>query len=175
MAALPFALMFNRIFDGIGRPFFGWLSDRIGRENTMALAFVIGAIALFTLSQAGSNPVTFVVMTALYFGVYGEIFSLFPATQGDTFGAQYAAANAGMLYTAKGAGSLLVPFAAALALASGWHTVFMIAVIFNLVAAAIGLFVLKPMRVKHFAAVRAEVASGDIAAGRAPLQHAPGS
>ncbi len=175
MAALPFALMFNRIFDGIGRPFFGWLSDRIGRENTMALAFIIGAIALFTLSQAGSNPVTFVVMTALYFGVYGEIFSLFPATQGDTFGAQYAAANAGMLYTAKGAGSLLVPFAAAIAMSSGWHTVFMIAVVFNLVAAAIGLFVLKPMRVKHFAAVRAETASADTAGGRAPLQHAPGS
>ena len=104
----------SRIFDGIGRPFFGWLSDRIGRENTMALAFLIGGDALFTLRRrCGRNPVASCWSTALYFGVYGEIFSLFPATQGDTFGAQFAAANAGMLYTAKGAGSLLVPFCGA--------------------------------------------------------------
>src|ERR1700722_11321673 len=83
MAALAFALSLNRIFDGVGRPFFGWLSDQIGREYTMAIAFFIGAAALYTLSQSGSNPVTFVLVTALYFGVYGEIFSLFPATQGD--------------------------------------------------------------------------------------------
>ena len=110
MPALVFALSLNRIFDGVGRPFFGWLSDQIGREYTMALAFFIGAVALFTLSQSGTNPVVFVLVTALYFGVYGEIFSLFPATQGDTFGSKFAAANAGMLYTAKGAGALLVPY-----------------------------------------------------------------
>src|SRR5579863_8061080 len=115
MPALVFALSLNRIFDGVGRPFFGWLSDQIGRENTMALAFTLGAIALFTLSQSGSNPVVFVLVTALYFGVFGEIYSLFPATQGDTFGGRYAAANAGLLYTAKGAGALLVPFATAMA------------------------------------------------------------
>src|SRR6202041_3904144 len=110
MAALAFALSLQRIFDGVGRPFFGWLADQIGREYTMALAFLIGAAALFTLSQiGGTNPLMFVLVTALYFGVYGEIFSLFPATQGDTFGSKYAAANNGMLYTAKGAGSLLVP------------------------------------------------------------------
>ena len=96
MPALVFALSLNRIFDGVGRPFFGWLSDRIGREYTMALAFVIGAAALFTLGQVATHPSAFVLITALYFGVYGEIFSLFPATQGDTFGARYAAANAGM-------------------------------------------------------------------------------
>jgi OFA family oxalate/formate antiporter-like MFS transporter len=115
MPALVFALSLNRIFDGVGRPFFGWLSDQIGREYTMALAFFIGAGALFMLSQSGSNPVVFVLVTALYFGVYGEIFSLFPATQGDTFGSKFAASNAGMLYTAKGAGALLVPVAAAIA------------------------------------------------------------
>src|SRR6202034_3202611 len=80
MPALGFALFLNRIFDGVGRPFFGWLSDQIGRAYTMALAFLIGAGALFTLSRSGSNPVIFVLVTALYFGVYGEIFSLFPAT-----------------------------------------------------------------------------------------------
>ena len=155
MPALVFALALNRIFDGIGRPFFGWLSDRIGREYTMALAFVIGAIALFTLGQVGTNPSAFVLITAIYFGVYGEIFSLFPATQGDTFGARYAAANAGMLYTAKGAGALLVPIATALAKANGWETVFVIGMCFNLLAAVLALVVLKPMRARHFAAAAA--------------------
>jgi OFA family oxalate/formate antiporter-like MFS transporter len=151
MAALAFALMLNRIFDGVGRPFFGWLSDQIGREYTMAIAFTIGAIALYVLNQSGTNPATFVLVTALYFGVYGEIFSLFPATQGDTFGSKYAAANAGMLYTAKGAGALLVPIAAGISKEHGWGAVFGIAMAFNLVAAALALFVLKPMRARHFA------------------------
>ena len=150
MPALVFALSLNRIFDGFGRPFFGWLSDQIGREYTMALAFFIGAGALFTLSQSGSNPVVFVIVTALYFGVYGEIFSLFPATQGDTFGSKYAASNAGMLYTAKGAGALLVPIAAGLAKNHGWGMVFSIAMTFNIVAGLLALFVLKPMRARHF-------------------------
>jgi MFS transporter, OFA family, oxalate/formate antiporter len=154
MPALVFALSLNRIFDGVGRPFFGWVSDYIGREHTMAIAFVIGAGALFALSHFGTDPVVFVLVTALYFGVFGEIYSLFPATQGDTFGARFAAANAGMLYTAKGAGALLVPFAAALAAKRGWNAVFTIAMIFNLLAACIGLFILKPMRVRHFAASR---------------------
>jgi OFA family oxalate/formate antiporter-like MFS transporter len=151
MAALAFALSLNLIFDGVGRPFFGWLSDQIGREYTMALAFFIGAAALYTLSQSGTNPVLFVLVTALYFGVYGEIFSLFPATQGDTFGAKYAAANAGMLYTAKGAGALLVPVAAGLSKAHGWSAVFTLAMTFNVIAALLALFVLKPMRLRHFA------------------------
>jgi len=154
LPALVFALSLNRIFDGVGRPFFGWLSDQIGREYTMALAFFIGAAALFTLNQSGSNPVIFVLVTALYFGVYGEIFSLFPATQGDTFGAKFAASNAGMLYTAKGAGALLVPVAAGIAKAHGWAAVFSIAMTFNVIAGLMALFVLKPMRVKHFAKSR---------------------
>ena len=151
LPALVFALSLNRIFDGVGRPFFGWLSDQIGREYTMALAFFIGAVALFVLSQSGSNPAVFVLITALYFGVYGEIFSLFPATQGDTFGSQYAASNAGMLYTAKGAGALLVPIAADIAKIHGWGAVFTIAMTFNVVAGLLALFVLRPMRLRHFA------------------------
>ncbi|MEA3151116.1 MAG: transporter, family, oxalate/formate antiporter [Gammaproteobacteria bacterium] len=154
MPALVFALSLNRIFDGVGRPFFGWLSDQIGREYTMALAFLVGAASLFILSQSGANPVVFVIVTALYFGVYGEIFSLFPATQGDTFGSKYAASNAGMLYTAKGAGALLVPIAAGIAKTHGWGTVFSIAMTFNVIAGLLALFVLKPMRLRHFAKSR---------------------
>jgi MFS transporter, OFA family, oxalate/formate antiporter len=173
MAAGVFAITLNRIFDGVGRPFFGWVSDNIGRENTMAIAFVIGAACFFTIGRAGTTPVVFVLVTAIYFGVFGEIYSLFPATQGDTFGAGYATTNAGMLYTAKGAGSLLVPFAVGLAISKGWNTVFAIGMIFNLLAAAIGLFILKPMRTRHFAAIRAEAGSA-APAGGATLQHAPG-
>ncbi len=148
--ALVFALSLNRIFDGVGRPFFGWVSDQIGRENTMAIAFTIGAAALFTLTRSGASPVLFVLITALYFGVFGEIYSLFPATQGDTFGGKFAAANAGMLYTAKGTGAIVALGAAYVAKTAGWNTVFMIAMCFNLTAALIGLLVLKPMRARHF-------------------------
>lgn len=153
-AALTLALQLNRIFDGVGRPFFGWVSDQIGRENTMGIAFLLGAAALWSLTRFATDPAAFVLITALYFGVFGEIYSLFPATQGDTFGAKYAAANAGMLYTAKGAGSLLTPVAAGIAASSGWNSVFMIAMTFNLLAAALGLFVLKPMRARHFERAR---------------------
>jgi MFS transporter, OFA family, oxalate/formate antiporter len=169
MPALGFALFLNRIFDGIGRPFFGWLSDQIGREYTMALAFSIGAIALITLSRSGGNPVVFVFVTALYFGVYGEIFSLFPATQGDTFGSKFAAANNGMLYTAKGAGSLLVPVAALLAKGHGWNFVFMVFVTGNIIAALMALFILKPMRAAHFA--KSRVAFPGSAAAAAPVRN----
>jgi MFS transporter, OFA family, oxalate/formate antiporter len=161
MPALVFALSLSRIFDGVGRPFFGWLSDQIGREYTMALAFLIGAAALFALSQSGSNPGLFVLITALYFGVYGEIFSLFPATQGDTFGSKYAAANSGMLYTAKGTGALLVPIAASIAKVHGWDTVFTLAMTFNVVAGLMALVVLKPMRTRHFANSRLAFPTAD--------------
>jgi OFA family oxalate/formate antiporter-like MFS transporter len=154
LPSLVFAIQLSRIFDGVGRPFFGWLSDQIGREYTMALAFFVGAAALFTLSQVGHNAFVFVLVTALYFGVYGEIFSLFPATQGDTFGSKFAATNAGMLYTAKGTASLLVPFAAGIAAAHGWGTVFYAAMTFNVMAALLALLVLRPMRIRHFARIR---------------------
>jgi MFS transporter, OFA family, oxalate/formate antiporter len=166
LPALVFAIALNRIFDGIGRPFFGWVSDHIGRENTMAIAFLIGALAFFVLSHIGANPALFCLVTALYFGVFGEIYSLFPATQGDTFGAKFAASNAGLLYTAKGAGALLVPVATGIAASQGWGLVFMIGMCFNITAALLGLFALKPMRVRHFAASRAAFPTADSAALR---------
>jgi MFS transporter, OFA family, oxalate/formate antiporter len=146
LMALTFAISLDRIFDGFGRPLFGYISDNIGRENTMAIAFGIGAVSLLTISSYGHNPIVFVLATALYFGVFGEIYSLFPATCGDTFGSKYAATNAGMLYTAKGTASLLVPLASVLAAKSGWSAVFVVAVSLNVTAALLALFAIKPLR-----------------------------
>jgi OFA family oxalate/formate antiporter-like MFS transporter len=146
MAALTFAISLDRIFDGFGRPFFGWVSDNIGREHTMAIAFTIGAISLLTLANYGREPMVFVLASAVYFGVFGEIYSLFPATSGDTFGAKYAKTNNGMLYTAKGTASLLVPLASILAASYGWSAVFVVAVALNVLAALSALFVIKPLR-----------------------------
>ena len=146
MAALTFAISLDRIFDGFGRPFFGWVSDQIGREHTMFIAFGTAAAMLLTLSSYGHVPVVFVLATAVYFGVFGEIYSLFPATCGDTFGVKYATTNNGMLYTAKGTASLLVPLASIVATSYGWQAVFVIAVALNATAALMALFVIKPLR-----------------------------
>jgi OFA family oxalate/formate antiporter-like MFS transporter len=146
MAALTFAISLDRIFDGFGRPFFGWVSDHIGREHTMFIAFSTAALMVLTLSVYGHIPIVFVLATAVYFGVFGEIYSLFPATSGDTFGVKYATTNNGMLYTAKGTASLLVPLASMIAASYGWQAVFVIVVALNAAAALLALFVIKPMR-----------------------------
>jgi OFA family oxalate/formate antiporter-like MFS transporter len=145
-AALTVAIQLDRIFDGFGRPFFGWVSDNIGRENTMFIAFGTGALMLLTLSVYGHHPIVFAIATAVYFGVFGEIYSLFPATSGDTFGAKFATTNNGILYTAKGTASQLVPIASLVAANYGWNALFLIAVGLNATAALMALFVIKPMR-----------------------------
>ncbi|RQH10988.1 oxalate/formate MFS antiporter [Bradyrhizobium sp. RP6] len=146
MAALTFAISLDRIFDGFGRPFFGFVSDTIGREHTMFIAFGTAALMLLTLSAYGHIPIVFVLATAIYFGVFGEIYSLFPATCGDTFGAKFATTNNGMLYTAKGTASLLVPLSSVISTAYGWKAVFVVAVALNATAALMALFVIKPLR-----------------------------
>jgi MFS transporter, OFA family, oxalate/formate antiporter len=147
LPALTFALTIDRVLNGITRPFFGWVSDQIGRELTMLIAFGLEAIGILALYKLGQDPVLFVVLTGVVFFAWGEIYSLFPSTCADTFGAKYAAANAGLLYTAKGTASLLVPLSSVLAAATGgWHAVFMVASALNALAALSAWFVLRPMR-----------------------------
>ncbi len=147
LPALTFALAIDRILNGITRPFFGWVSDNIGRELTMLIAFALEAIGIMALSMYGRDPVTFVILTGLVFFAWGEIYSLFPSTSADAFGTEYAAANAGMLYTAKGTASLLVPLGNVLASWTGsWNAVFVVASGMNAVAALMAWFVLRPMR-----------------------------
>jgi len=149
LPALTFALTIDRVLNGICRPFFGWVSDQIGRENTMFIAFLLEGIGIYALLYFATNPVLFVILSGLVFFAWGEIYSLFPATCTDLYGKKYATTNYGMLYTAKGTAALLVPLANVLTSATGsWHAVFYVAAILNIVAAIMALVVLKPMRRK---------------------------
>ena len=148
MAALPFALTFDRITNGLTRPFFGWVSDRIGRENTMAIAFTLEAFAIAVLLVFRENAYAFALLSGLVFFAWGEIFSLFPSTLTDTFGTKHATTNYGFLYMAQGVGSLLGGPVAALIhdSAGNWVPVFCIAIGLDLITAALAWFVLKPAR-----------------------------
>src|SRR6266852_1295735 len=115
MPALVFALSADRLVNGVCRPFWGWVSDHIGREKTMTMAFGLEAVAIFILIKTAHNPLMFVIFSAFTFFGWGEIFSLFPATVGDFFGRKHATANYGFLYTAKGTASVFVPIGSALA------------------------------------------------------------
>ena len=149
LPALTFALTIDRVLNGLTRPFFGWVSDKIGREQTMTLCFSFECVGILGLYYLGHDPVMFVLLTGLVFFAWGEIYSLFPSTNADTFGSTFAAGNAGLLYTAKGTASLLVPLSSVLMAATGgWEAVFWVASILNGTAAILAWFVLRPMRRK---------------------------
>jgi OFA family oxalate/formate antiporter-like MFS transporter len=115
MPALVFALSADRLVNGLCRPFWGWISDHIGREMTMTVAFGLEAIAIYVLLRFAQNPLMFVIFSAFTFFGWGEIYSLFPALCGDFFGRKHATQNYGFLYTAKGTASVFVPVGSALA------------------------------------------------------------
>jgi OFA family oxalate/formate antiporter-like MFS transporter len=144
---LTVALLVDNIANGAARPLFGWISDHIGRENTMAIAFGLGGVSYWLLGSAGSSPWAFVVFAGLIFLTWGEIFSLFPSTCTDIFGPKFATANLSLLYTAKGASAFLVPLANLMKSATGsWQGVFVATALMNFTVVAMALFVLKPMR-----------------------------
>ena len=149
MTAVTFAATIDRVLNGLTRPFFGWVSDMIGRENTMFIAFGIEGLGIYALYLYGHDPVLFVVLSGLVFFAWGEIYSLFPSTCTDTFGSKFATTNAGLLYTAKGTAALLVPLANYIQQTSKtWDTVFLVAAGANILASLLALFVLKPWRKK---------------------------
>jgi OFA family oxalate/formate antiporter-like MFS transporter len=153
LPALTFALSIDRVLNGFTRPFFGWVSDNIGRENTMFIAFFLEGIGIYALLHYATDPLMFVILSGLVFFAWGEIYSLFPATCTDMYGRKFATTNYGLLYTAKGTAALLVPFANVLYDATGksWTAVFIVAAILNLVAAVMALAVLRPLRLRHMA------------------------
>ncbi len=147
MPALTFALSIDRVMNGITRPLMGYISDRVGRENTMFVAFLLEGIGIFALMKFGTSPVAFVILSGCVFFAWGEIYSIFPATTRDHFGQKFATTNYGMLYTAKGTAALLVPLSSVVTTATGsWSATLMIAAAFNIVAAVLAIAVLKPMR-----------------------------
>jgi OFA family oxalate/formate antiporter-like MFS transporter len=151
MAALPLSLTLSRVTNGLTRPFFGWVSDHIGREMTMFVAFSLEAVAILVLFAFIDQPALFVVLTGLVFFGWGEIFSLFPSTLTDTFGPKFAATNYGFLYIAQGVGSILGgPAAAYLKQMTGsWNAVFIIVAILDVVTAILAITVLRSMRARH--------------------------
>jgi MFS transporter, OFA family, oxalate/formate antiporter len=148
MAALPLSLTLSRLTNGLTRPFFGWVSDHIGRETTMAVAFSLECAAILVLFAFIDRPALFVVLTGLVFFGWGEIFSLFPATLTDTFGPKYAATNYGFLYIAQGVGSILGgPAAAFLKQTTGsWTTVFITVAVLDALTAILAVTALRRLR-----------------------------
>ena len=152
--ALPLALSIDRFANGLTRPFFGWVSDHIGRENTMVIAFALEGLAMTIWILTRTDAATFVLMSGVVFFGRGEIFSLFPSTLTDTYGSKHATSNYGLLYTAQGLGSVLGgPIAALLHQASGsWIPVFEVIIVMNFATAILAGFALKPMRRHWFRA-----------------------
>lgn len=147
VTALTFALALDRVTNGISRPLFGWISDKIGREETMALAFSLEACGIVALYLWGHDPLWFVILSGLVFLAWGEIYALFPATCADTYGPSFASANYGFLYTAKGAGALLVPFANHWVEGGGtWGGFLGMLAACDVLAAVLALLVLRPLR-----------------------------
>jgi OFA family oxalate/formate antiporter-like MFS transporter len=143
--AIVVALTAHNITNGVGRPLNGWISDHIGRANMMGIAFGIEAACIAAFGFFGTTPISFVITDALVFLFWGDIFSLFAATVGDAFGRQYVTVNYGIMYTAKGAASLLVPLGNVLTQVTGsWHAVYTVGCLMNVAAALLGFFVLRP-------------------------------
>ncbi len=157
MAALPLSLTLSRFTNGLTRPFFGWVSDHIGREMTMAIAFSLECVAILVLFAFIDQPALFVVMTGLVFFGWGEIFSLFPSTLTDTFGTKFAATNYGFLYIAQGIGSILGgPAAAFLKQSTGsWTAVFIVVAVLDAATALLAITLLRGLRHNHFARMNA--------------------
>lgn len=165
LPALTFALTLDRVTNGIMRPFLGWVSDRIGREVVMFLAFALEGIGVLALIYLGRDPLAFVLLSGTVFLGWGQIFGLFPAACTDLFGAEFAAANYGLLYTAKGAAALVVPLANVLHDRAGnWLLAFWIIAAFDVAAALLAVAVLRPMSERARHRVSAPTRSGGDAA-----------
>lgn len=163
MSALVLAVEIDRILNGLTRPFWGWVSDHIGRENTMFIAFSIQAVTIFALLQLIRYPIWFITLSGLAFFSWGEIFSLFPSITGDLFGKKWATTNYGVVYTGKGLASIFAaPIAAAMATKAGsWVGVFWAMIACSVVAALMALFVLKPAAARTIVRAQSQAALAD--------------
>ena len=155
MASLPLALMLDRIMNGISRPLFGWISDHIGRQKTMVIAFTLEAFGITALGCFGSNPYAFLILSGVVFLAWGEVYSLFSALAGDAFGTKHIGKIYGVLYMAKGVGALLVPVGNLIMEETGtWSTVLFVVAAMDLTAACLALVLLRPVLTSHVARSR---------------------
>jgi MFS transporter, OFA family, oxalate/formate antiporter len=151
----------NQVLNGSARPFFGWISDRIGRYDTMAIVFVMEAITITALTLVVAHPFWFIAISGLMFFAWGDIYSLFPAAIADIFGNKHATTNYGIQYTAKGVGSILGGPAAAwlMAKSNSWIPVFWSAVACNAIAAGLAVLWLKPRVARRMREERSDAPS----------------
>ncbi len=172
MAALPLALMLDRIMNGISRPLFGWISDHIGREKTMVIAFSLEGIGIIALGYFGHNPWAFLILSGVVFLAWGEVYSLFSALAGDAFGTKHIAKIYGVLYCAKGIGALFVPLGNLLMEATGtWSSVLYTVAAMDLFAAFLAITVL-PKALQNHVARSTALNAADAAATRPASAHA---
>jgi len=147
MSALVLAIQIDRILNGLTRPFWGWISDHLGRENTMFVAFTLEALAVFLLLRLASRPLWFITLSGLCFFAWGEIFSLFPSITADLFGPKWATTNFGVVLTGAGVAAIFAGPIAALASAKtgNWSSVFWVMIACDLISALLALLWLKPL------------------------------
>jgi oxalate/formate antiporter len=156
MSAIAFAAVLDRVMNGVSRPLFGWISDRLGRERTMFIAFTLEGIGIFALATFGTTPIAFVILSGMVFLAWGEVYSLFSATAGDAFGTKHIGKIYGLLYCAKGIAALLVPLGNRISEHTGtWATVLYAMAAMDILAALAAIFVLRPVLKRHHERTRA--------------------
>jgi OFA family oxalate/formate antiporter-like MFS transporter len=112
--------------------------------------FLAEGFAVLALARYGSNPVSFVIVAALTFLVWGDIYSIFPALTSDHFGKKYASTNYALLYTAKGCAALFVPLGSVIALRTGsWFSTLLVSALADIVAAFLMIAVVRPLRLRE--------------------------
>lgn len=148
ISTVPLALMLDRCTNGLSRILFGSLSDVLGRENTLGLAFGLEALFMILWFTQAGDPVLFVILSGFVFLAWGELFSIFPALCTDTFGERNASVNFGCLYASVGIGSIAGGPVAALwrESAGSWTPVFFAVAALDAFTAVLALTLLKKMR-----------------------------
>jgi MFS transporter, OFA family, oxalate/formate antiporter len=141
-ATLTLAATFSPLANGTSRIFWGWVSDRLGREITMVVAFTLQAISLFLVVAVGqTSPTMFLTTIVLVYFTWGEVYSLFPSMSGDYFGTKHATSNYAVLYSAKGVASIIGPWCGAILFekSGSWVTGLYGCAVMALIAAGLAL------------------------------------
>ena len=154
IAIVPFTATLAGVMNAFARIMWGAVSDRFGREYTMAFAFALEGVLIFLMTQIMGNALAFMILMPFVFLAWGEIYALFSAITGDVFGPKNASGNYGILYTAKGLAAILAGWGAAAvaaAYAGSFEVPYYISAAFDMVAAVMALYVLRPIIRKRIA------------------------